>query len=99
MTALTPTLTDPALRTAARGRERRGVVLDATLLAVAIGICFALLLDGGFEALIGAFIGFAVSARRGLTACLSGAFAGLFTGALFAGFFHQAVLFALSLVS
>ena len=99
MTTLTPTLTGPAPHTVTRGRWRRtrAVALDAVVLAVALGLCLVLLFDGGLEALIGAFIGFAVSAQRGLASSVSGAFAGLFAGALFAGFFHQALVFALSL--
>lgn len=98
---LAPTVTGHRPRAALRGRWRRtrGVGVDLAMLALMIALCFAFLLQGGFETLIGGALGALAASRRGLVSTLSGAFAGLFAGALFAGFFHQALIYALSLVS
>jgi hypothetical protein len=69
---------------------RTGYSLDLTLFVIAATICAALFFHGGLEALIGAGVGAFFSARNA-KAALSGAFAGLFVGALFAAFFHNAL--------
>lgn len=68
--------------------------LDLVLLIVAISVAVVLRNEGGVEALIctglGAIIGARGELRRNqrIPAAISGAFAGLFGGALIAGFFH-----------
>jgi len=69
---------------------RTGYVLDLTLFVLAAVLCAALFFQGGLEALIGAGLGAFFSARNA-RATLSGAFAGLFIGALFSAFFHSAL--------
>jgi membrane associated rhomboid family serine protease len=69
---------------------RTGYALDLTLFVIAAALCAALFFQGGFEALIGAGLGAFFSARNP-KAAISGAFAGLFAGALFAAFFHDAL--------
>ncbi|MBN8606652.1 MAG: hypothetical protein J0L81_07025 [Caulobacterales bacterium] len=66
-------------------------IFDLTLLAVAVALCGLLFFQGGLEALAGATLG-AVLARRHGAPLIAGAFAGLFAGALFAGFFHGALV-------
>lgn len=61
--------------------------LDAALLAAAVGVCAVLLFDGGLEALIGASLGVAFGRKT----LVQSAFGGLFAGAIFAGFFHNAL--------
>ncbi len=70
---------------------RTGYALDLTLFALAAALCITLLFQGGLEALLGAGVGAWLSARNP-RAALSGAFAGLFVGALFAAFFHHALV-------
>ena len=69
---------------------RTGYSLDLTLFVIAAALCIALPFQGGLEALIGAGVGAWFSARNPRSA-LSGAFAGLFVGALFAAFFHKSM--------
>lgn len=69
---------------------RTGYTLDLMLFVLAAALCIALLFQGGLEALIGAGVGAWFSARNP-RAALSGALAGLFVGALFAAFFHDAL--------
>lgn len=73
-------------------RITRGVTLDIAVFIGAALICLALLPNGGLEALLGAVTGTAF-AKRGRR--LNGAFAGLWIGALFAAFFHGALVAAL----
>lgn len=92
---LAPTMAGNRPRLAARHRIRRpGILLDAVLLGFAAAACLAFIFQGGLEALLGALIGVVVSARgeRGLRpSAMSGAFAGLFIGLIFAGFFHDPI--------
>jgi hypothetical protein len=82
----------PRSASAARWRSE---ALDAALLLICLSVAGLMFFDGGAEALggaaaaaaIGARTGYGVSARR----VFSAAFAGLFAGALFAGFFHNAL--------
>jgi hypothetical protein len=94
---LAPTLAGRSPRAALRLRRSataRGSVLDATLLLVAIGLCGLLFFEGGLEALIGSAAGAAVAVRRTAAPSLlcSGAFAGLWIGAIFGGFFHAPIV-------
>ena len=70
---------------------RISVGLDALVLVFSLSICVALLDDGGAEALAAAFAGAVIGARQASHGVVSGAFGGLFAGALFAGFFHGAL--------
>ena len=70
---------------------RTGYTLDLMLFVIAAALCAALFFQGGLEALIGAGVGACFSARNA-KAALSGALAGLFAGALFAAFFHGALI-------
>ncbi|WP_135210636.1 hypothetical protein [Vitreimonas flagellata] len=85
MTLATTTSATTGLRLA-----RTGYTPDLMLFVLAVALCIALLFQGGLDALIGAGVGAWFSARNPRTA-LSGAFAGLFVGALFAAFFHDAL--------
>jgi hypothetical protein len=67
------------------------VALDVAILAIATAICGLMFFQGGFEALVGSAIGAALAKRNGAPLS-SGAFAGLFAGAMFAGFFHGALI-------
>jgi hypothetical protein len=92
---LAPTLTGSRSRIRFRVRGRVGT-LDAALLLVSVALAAAFFFQGGLEALLGAGAG-AIIAWRGSSALVtdrtvSGAFAGLFAGALAAGFFHGAVV-------
>jgi len=68
--------------------------VDAPLLAAALAIAGALFFQGGLEALIGAATGTLIGAgqRKGLATVISGGFAGLFVGAMFAALFHSAIV-------
>lgn len=90
MTLATASETTSLARTA-----RLALSLDAFLMAASLAFCAALFTQGGFEAFLFAAAGAVFGARNsapGLRArrAYSGAFAGLFTGALFAAFFHDA---------
>jgi hypothetical protein len=74
------------------------VALDLAILAIAAMICGLLFFQGGFEALVGAGIGAALAKRNG-SPMSSGAFAGLFAGAMFAGFFHGALVSLINALS
>lgn len=71
-----------------RTQSAQGVWLDLVIFLVATAFCVAFLFEGGLEALIGAALGALIASRR---QAVQGAFAGLFTGCLFAGFFHSAL--------
>jgi hypothetical protein len=93
---LAPTLAGTPPRPALRRRWRFAhILLDLVVLAVGVGLCGFLLFDGGLEALIGAGLGAVLSARNATTHtarnAVSGALGGLFAGAMFAGFFHNAI--------
>jgi hypothetical protein len=92
---LAPTMAGNSPRLAVAPRIRRpGIVLDAVLLSLAVAACLAFIFQGGLEVLLGAVTGVVISARgeRGLRAsAMSGAFAGLFIGLMFAGFFHDPI--------
>ncbi len=82
--------------TSPRRARRFALSFDAFLMAASLAVCAALLTQGGLEAFIFAAAGAVVGARRAirgvrLPAMYSGAFAGLFVGAVFAAFFHQAL--------
>lgn len=76
----------------------RGMALDAALFVAAAGVCVALYAEGGIEALAGAAVGAAIQPHNPRTR-LAGAFAGLFAGAMFAAFFHNALISALSAIT
>lgn len=82
--------------TSPRRTRRFALSFDAFLMAASLAMCAALFTQGGLEAFVFATGGAALGARhaiRGarLAAMYSGAFAGLFGGALFAAFFHNAL--------
>ncbi|MEZ5960692.1 MAG: hypothetical protein R3C30_09765 [Hyphomonadaceae bacterium] len=75
--------------------KRFALGLDALLMAGSLGVCIALITQGGLEAAFFAIAGALISARKAprnerLAQASSGGFAGLFVGALFAAFFHNA---------
>lgn len=74
------------------------IALDVAILAIAAAICGLMFFQGGLEALVGSVIG-AVLAKRHGAPLSSGAFAGLFAGAMFAGFFHGALVSLISALS
>lgn len=87
------------------GRRRSGVVhsaflVDLVLLSVIVWFAAAFMWQGGLEALCGGLLGAAAAAQQTPRprASVSGAFAGLFIGALFAGFFHAALADAFRLI-
>lgn len=92
MTLATMTGT-PSLRRAGR----LTLSLDAFLMAASLGVCAFFFAEGGIEAFIfaaaGAILG-ARNAHRGdrIRRAYSGGFAGLFIGAMFAAFFHGALV-------
>jgi hypothetical protein len=78
-----------------RRYERLSFGLDALLMGASLAICAAFLGSGGAEALTGALAGAAIRTRMARSgertqAAFGGGFAGLFVGALFAGF-HTAI--------
>jgi hypothetical protein len=86
---LTTTMTSRRLRLRRANPARLDLSVDRIVLAVATSFCAFLFVQGGFEALLGAGAGAAIAARA-RTSPVSGALAGLFAGALCAGFFHGA---------
>jgi len=66
----------------------RDKAAELSVLAAAVAVCGALWFQGGAEALISALVGAFIGRRSDP---ISGAFAGLFIGALLAGFFHGAL--------
>jgi hypothetical protein len=98
---LAPTLVGRSPRSALRLRRpanARSAALDATLLIIAMGVCGVLFFDGGLEAMIGSALGAAIAIRKTASpaALCSGAFAGLWIGAMFAGFFHEPIVAVLT---
>lgn len=96
MTLATMTKTTASRRFKMRRYGRISFSFDALLLAASLAVCATLLGAGGLEALTGAALGAAIAARQAIRgdrvrAALGGAFAGLFVGALCAGFFHTAI--------
>lgn len=82
--------------TSLRRTRRFALSFDALLMAASLAVCGALFTRGGLEAFVFAAIGAALGGRHAiqgarLRAIYSGAFAGLFAGALFAAFFHNAL--------
>jgi hypothetical protein len=88
---LAPTLT--ATRSRLRFSAR---ALDASILIVFLIAAAALILQGGAEALLGSAIGAAIGSRSGRGAfterVLGGAYAGFYACAMFAAFFHSAIV-------
>lgn len=71
--------------------------VEAVLMAASLAICAVLVAEGGLEAALFCFAGLVIGARsapRGSrwASAYSGGFAGLFVGALFAAFFHGALV-------
>lgn len=80
-----------------RRTERLALSLDAFLMAGSLAVCGMLLGQGGLEAALFALAGALIAARKApagarLVHAYSGGFAGLFIGALFAAFFHDALV-------
>jgi len=84
-------------RTAA---AQSGLFVDLALLLAIVALAVALLWRGGLETLGGGLLGAAIAGlhTQRAQAIVSGAFAGLFIGALFAGFFHAALAETLRLI-
>ncbi|MCX7358113.1 MAG: hypothetical protein NT015_08235 [Alphaproteobacteria bacterium] len=82
--------------TSLRRTRRFAISFDALLMAVSLAVCAALFTQGGLEAFVFAAGGAALGAGHAISgprlrAAYSGAFAGLFVGAVFAAFFHTAL--------
>lgn len=88
---LTTTMTSRRVRLRRASPARLDLTVERIVLAAASGFCVLLFFQGGLEALLGALAGAVIAARAG-TSRASGALAGLFAGALCAGFFHGALV-------
>lgn len=88
---LTTTMTSRRLRLRRASPARLDLTVERIILAAATGLCVLLFFRGGIEALLGALAGAVIAARAG-SSLVSGALAGLFVGALCAGFFHGALV-------
>jgi hypothetical protein len=86
---LTTTMGNRRARARRANPTRLDLRLDIAVLAVAAAVCALLFFHGGLEALVGSAVGAAIGARSG--SHVSGALAGLWSGALCAGFFHGAL--------
>lgn len=89
--------------TSLRRASQLALSFDAFLMAASLAVCTALFAQGGFEAFVFAIAGGVMSARGAalgsrLRTFYSGAFAGLFAGAVFAGFFHAGLIGLLQLL-
>lgn len=89
-------------RTRLLNSSRRLLGVDALLMAGSLAICGILFDQGGLEAAALAVAGAVVAARKApagdrLMRAYSGGFAGLFIGALFAAFFHGAMVWLVQL--
>lgn len=103
MTLATATEMTRPHRARSKRTRRMALSLDTFLLAAGLLVCALLFAEGGLEASLFAALGAFLSARqapRGMRVvhAHSGAFAGLFVGALFAAFFHDALVAALQLL-
>lgn len=83
-------------RVSLRQAKRFALSFDALLMAGSLSVCAALATQGGLEASLFAVAGALIAARKApraerLAHAYSGGFAGLFVGALFAAFFHDAL--------
>jgi hypothetical protein len=80
-------------RTVRRAARADRVACDLAILAAALAVCGVHLLQGGLEAMAGAAVGAVIAGRSApdSAAIVSGAFAGLWIGALAAAFFHSAL--------
>ena len=87
---LTTTMTNRRERLRRANPARLDLIVEHVTLALAAGFCVLLFFQGGLEALLGAIAGAIIAARAG-SSLASGALAGLFVGALCAGFFHGAL--------
>ena len=75
----------------------KALSVEAVLMAASLAICAVLAAEGGIEVAIFCFAGLAIGAHnapRGYqwAGALSGGFAGLFVGVVFAAFFHSAIV-------
>ncbi len=103
MTLATVTETTRPRRIRLRRSARTALGVDALLMAASLAVCGVLFAHGGLEAFIGAVAGALIAARQAprgarLQAAYSGGFAGLFAGALFASFFHPAIITAARMI-
>jgi len=86
-----------------RRSSKWALSFDALLMAASFAVCAALFAQGGLEASMFAMAGGIIAARRAprgvrVRHFYSGAFAGLFVGAMFAGFFHDGLISLLQLL-
>ncbi len=95
---LASTLIETGSRPSAVGPARvKSVVLDAALLAAALTVAATYFFQGGLEVLTCACVGALLGGSNAhwkndrVPAALSGAFAGVFAGAILAAFFHSLV--------
>ena len=92
---LTTATTDVRTRRARLRRSnptRLDLRLDTLILGLALIVCAALFPQGGLEALLGAAAGALIALRAPGRSAVSGALAGLWAGAMCAGFFHGALV-------
>ena len=104
MTLATASGTTSLRRVGLRREARIALGLDALMMAASLAACAALFSTGGLEAFIFMLGGAALGARnagRGsrVQAAYSGGFAGLFVGAVFAAFFHNALAAGIEFIS
>lgn len=104
MTLATVSGTTSLRRIGLRRSTRTVLGVDALLMAASLAMCAAFFFSGGLEAFVFAGAGAVLGTRnaaRGLRlqAAYSGGFAGLFVGAVFAAFFHDALVTSVQLIS
>ena len=104
MTLAAATETTPLRRIRFRRSARVALGADALLMAASLAVCAVFFATGGLEALLFGAAGAILGARRAdrglrIQAAYAGGFAGLFVGALFAAFFHGALVAATQLIS
>ena len=88
---LTTTMTNRRVRSRRANPARVNLAVERITLTLAAGFCVLLFPQGGLEALLGALAGAVIAVRTG-SSVVSGGLAGLFVGALCAGFFHGALV-------
>lgn len=80
-----------------RRSGRLALSIDAIVMSGSLAVCGVFFAQGGLEAAVFALAGALIAARKApagnrLAHAYSGGFAGLFVGALFAAFFHDALV-------
>ncbi|MFN3463010.1 MAG: hypothetical protein ACK4X1_02950 [Terricaulis sp.] len=103
MTLATATEMTRPRRVRLKQTGRLALSVDAALMTASLLVCALLFAQGGLEVSLFAAIGACWGARQAprgarFAHAYSGGFAGLFVGALFAAFFHDALVAALQLL-